>query len=81
MKDKEDKKTLEMDYETEVTSPDEGRTAGANYRAWIVTTDGIRIVWTHLTRRQALALHKLNIDKVNILQSSTEVTRCGWEEM
>lgn len=51
------------------------------YRVFLTTTDGIVLVWTHLTRTQAVALHNVIGAKFNVLQSSTELVRFGWEEM
>lgn len=51
------------------------------YEVSLTTTDGIVLVWTHLTRAQAMALHKLNDTKINVLRSSTEIKQFGWREM
>lgn len=50
------------------------------YRVYCTTTDGVVMVWTHLSLAQAKAMYN-NMGKFNPLQSSTELTRFGWEEM
>lgn len=51
------------------------------YRFYVVTSDGIVLVWTHLSVKEAQTMNKLTSKGFNILQSSTEVIRFGWEEM
>lgn len=51
------------------------------YRAYVAMTGGEVLVWTHLTLAQSKAMHKMCSEKFNVLQSSTEITRFGWEEM
>lgn len=51
------------------------------FRAYVETTNGTRIVWTHLTLTQAKAMEAMCTNKFNILQSNTELATFGWEEM
>lgn len=51
------------------------------YRFYLVTTEGVTLVWTGLTLTQAKAMHRATATMFNVLQSSTEVKRFGWEEM
>ena len=50
------------------------------YEFTLVTADGIMITWTHLTRKEATALHAVQA-RFNILRSSTELRKYTWKEM
>jgi hypothetical protein len=52
----------------------------AQYEFSMLATNGTRLVWTHLTRKQAEDMHKL-AERVNPLRSTTEVARFSWTEM
>ena len=85
MIDPNDKKTIELEYETPVygsvvTVPNINE-APPQYRAYLTTTDGITLAFTHLSRSRAILLQHILNKNFNILQSSTEITRTGWEEM
>lgn len=53
----------------------------ALYEVHVTTTCGCTLTWTHLNRKQALALHKQNEKNFNVLRSSTEIRQFGWKEM
>ena len=48
--------------------------AAALYRVYVVTEDGIVLVWSNLSRAKALAMHKANEKNFSNIQSSTGLT-------
>ena len=50
------------------------------YEFYLTTTEGIKLTWTHLTKREAVKMYAL-MKKLNPLRSSTESARFGWKEM
>lgn len=73
MKQAEDKFTQDM-------FPAPQGAAATLYRVYVVTEDGIVLVWSNLSRAKALAMHKANEKNFSNIQSSTGLTRFGWEE-
>lgn len=55
--------------------------APALYRVYCATTEGAVLVWTNLTKAKALVLYRAMDKNFSPLQSSTDITRFGWEEM
>ena len=69
-------KQIEDQFTADMFGKPEGK---PTYRFFINAGD-TTIAWSNLTRREAMAIHKL-MAKQNPLQSNVDVTRFGWEEL